>query len=76
MFKLEEMKPIPQEVIDRFPKNSNGTFNPFNIDAFSMGQKFCKDIYYMCSQHNDQDYQSGHFVNIRSGERQKLVAIE
>jgi hypothetical protein len=73
MFKLEEMEPISQEIIDQYPKNSDGTFNPFHIDSFSMGRQFCKDIYFMYSQHKDQDYRSGYFVNVRTGERQRLV---
>jgi hypothetical protein len=75
MFKLEDMEPVPKEWLENHI-DEDGTFNPFHYDLFNMGKQFSKDIYFMCRHHDSENYQSGYFVNVRTGERQRLVAIE
>jgi hypothetical protein len=72
MFELEEMEPIdPQWVKENI--GEDGTFNPFRYDLWNMGREFSKDIYFMYSSHASEEYRDGYFVNVRTGERQRLV---
>ena len=73
MFKLENMKPVDKSFLENCSRNKDGNFNPFHYDLFNMGRRFDKDTYFMFRSHDTEEYTEGYFINVKTGERQKLI---
>jgi len=73
MFKLEDMDPVGTKLLDDYSKNKDGNFNPFHIDAFSMGRRVSKNIYIMFDFDDTQDFNHCYLINVKTGEKQRLI---
>ncbi len=73
MFRIKDLKPIEKEWLDNCYRDKEGNFNPFHYDLYNMGRRFDKDTFFMFRSHDTEDYTSGYFVNVKTGERQQLI---
>ena len=75
MFKFEKMESVDSDFLKNCSRNKDGEFNPFHYDLFNMGKRFDKDHFIMFRSHSTETFTTGYIVNVKTGERQRLVKI-